>query len=67
MTEDRLESAASSDSGPRLGFRARLTLALIAASIIPLAVFAVFVAILEGASVDPPQTRGSPACCCSPP
>jgi signal transduction histidine kinase len=53
MTDERLESGASTDSGPRLGFRARLTLALIAASIIPLAVFAIFVAIIEGAFGGP--------------
>ena len=43
------EPASSTESGPRLGFRTRLTLALIAASVIPLAVFGVFVTTIEGA------------------
>jgi signal transduction histidine kinase/HAMP domain-containing protein len=46
-------STQSGESGPRLGFRTRLTLALIAASIVPLAVFGLVVAIIEGAVGGP--------------
>jgi signal transduction histidine kinase/HAMP domain-containing protein len=57
MADGESEAPAAStqhgESGPRLGFRTRLTLALIAASVVPLAVFGLVVAVIEGAVGGP--------------
>ena len=49
---------------PRLSFRSRLTVAFIAASVLPLAAFGLVVLVL-GASACWPPTRPSAGCCCS--
>lgn len=53
MADEGPDTPSTGEGGPRLGFRTRLTLALIAASVVPLAIFGLFVAVVEGSVGGP--------------